>query len=325
MSDLFKGAPRAFVGNAQTQYQDAYKRKYRDRSIMGMITNSDFKGKFHKKGTKIQIPIQPTVIIRETQPGGGIVYQKPHDTFEEFNIGREFYWALEFMPEDTAFSPWDPKSPIVADAADEMAEFIERKFGADAINKVDVHNTGNFAGARTGAFDVGDVDTPVKLYKTQAQCDAASGDHKNVVADYMVHCVNCIKEQKGAKGQDYFVVVPTVVGDRIQTSELKTFGWMDGLNTLLRKDVSALGQLGGATIIQDDVLLPIFKDSASKNVYPIFFGSKKAFTFADEVVFRDSNLKDKDSWDDYHRCKTVCDWFALYPEFAGVGYIQLAG
>lgn len=325
MADLYKGAPRQFSAQEQIQYANAYKRKYRDRSIMSLVTNSDYKGKFYKKGTTIQLAIQPTVHIRETQPGGGIVYQEPADTTEIFTIGREYYWALKFQPEAMAFSAWNPKDPIVVDAADEMAEYIERQFGADVINKVHFRNQGNTAGARTGGFDLGSVGAPMQLYKTQSQCDlATSVQHRNVVADHMVHCVNCIKEQKGAKGQDYFVIVPTVVGDRIQTSELKTFGWMDGLNSLLRKDVSALGQLGGATIIQDDVMLPIMHDAAGKNVYPILFGTKKAFTFADEVVFRDSNMKDIANWDEHHRCKTVCDWFGVYTEFMGVSYVQLA-
>lgn len=323
MADLYNGAPRAFNATTQIQYQNAYKRKYRDRSIMGMVTNSEWKGRFYKKGTTIRIPIQPSVIIRETKPGADIIYQKPQDTYEDFTIGREFYWALAFMPEDMAFAAWDPKSPIVADAADEMAEFIERKFGRDIINKCDVHNTGNTAGARTGGFKVGAPNAPVTLYKTQAQCDAATSvTNRNVAADYIVHANNCIKEQKGAKGQEFFTVIPTVVADYIQTSELKLAGLYDEQNSLLRKDVSALGRLGGSLVIQDDVMLPFFKLSGA-NVYPVIFGSKKAITFADEVVFRDSNLKDKDSWDDYHRCKTVCDWFVRYPEYFGVGYVKL--
>lgn len=329
MADLYHGAPRAFEATQQISYQNAYKRKYEDKSIMDLVTNSDFKGKFYKKGTTIRLPIQPKVIIRETQPGGGIIYQKPTDTHEDFTIGREYYWALEFMPEDKAFAPWDPTAPIVDDAAREMAEHVEMKFGMDVINKCNVHNTGNHAGARSGGFDLGAVDQDghqVFLYETtQARNEDSSHAHKAVAADHIVHCVNCVKEQKGGKGQDFFCVIPTIVADKIQTSELKLAGLYQERNSLLREDVAALGKLGGATLIQDDTMLPIFKDETNKcNVYPILFGSKKALTFADEVVFRDSGMQDVSSWDEFHRCKTVCDWFAVYPEFFGVSYVSIA-
>ena len=326
MADLYNGAPRSFTATQQIQYQNAYKRKYRDRSIMGDITNSEFKGKFYKKGTTIKVPIQPTVIIRDTQPGGGIIYQKPADTFEDFTIGRESYWGLEFMPEDTAFAPWDPKSPIVADAADEMAEHIERKFGLDIINKCDARNTGNEAGARSGGFKLGEPGSgkQVFLYGTEDAKNKSSATYKEVAADFIVHCGNCLKEQKGGKGQDLWCVMPTIIGDRIQTSELKLAGLYDDRNSLLRSDVSMLGKLNGMTLIQDDVMLPIFKDVTKDcNVYPILFGSKKAISFADEVVFRDNGMKDVGSWDEFHRCKTVYDWFVLYPEFFGVAYVSI--
>lgn len=326
MADLYNGAPRSFTATQQIQYQNAYKRKYRDRSIMGDITNSDYKGKFYKKGTTIRVPIQPTVIIRDTQPGGGIIYQKPTDTFEDFTIGRESYWGLEFMPEDTAFAPWDPKSPIVADAADEMAEHIERKFGLDIINKCDALNTGNTAGARSGGFKLGEPGSgnQVFLYGTEAACKDSSKTYKCTAADHIVHCGNCLKEQKGGKGQDLWCVMPTIVGDRIQTSELKLAGLYDDRNSLLRSDVSMLGKLNGMTLIQDDVMLPIFKDVTNGcNVYPILFGSKKAISYADEVVFRDNGMKDVGSWDEFHRCKTVYDWFVTFPEFFGVSYVSI--
>ena len=327
MADLYGGAPRSFTATQQIQYQNSYKRKYRDKSIMGEITNSDYKGRFYKKGTKIRIPIQPTVIIRDTKPGAGIIYQKPTDTFEDFNIGKESYWGLQFTPEDLAFAPWNPKDPIVADAADEMAEHVERKFGLDIINKCHKYNTGNHAGARSGGFDLGGTGSgdQVFLFETSEERGKSTMAHKCLAADHIVNCVNSIKEQKGAKGQDYFCVIPTIVASKIQTSELKYAGLFDDRNSLLRSDISMLGKLGGATLIQDDVMLPIFKDTENKcNVYPIIFGTKKAITFADEVVFRDNGMKDIGTWDEYHRCKTVYDWFVMYPEFFGVSYVSIA-
>ncbi len=336
--DLYGGAARNFPATQHIQFAGKFKDKWWDASILQFITNGDWKGTFHKKGTEIRVPIRPTVNIHDTTPGGGIIYQKPKGREEVFTIGRESYWALEFMPEDVEFAAIDIKNPLIGDAANQMAEHIEMKFGADIINKAHPDNCGNAAGRRSGGFDLGDVGTvtvnsttypkAVKLYKTQAQCDSGSEPHKEVGPDFVYHCFSCLKEQKGAKGREFFMVIPTVMADRIMCSELKMAGWMNEANTTLRKDVTALGSFNGNgnNIYVDDTMLPVFSETLggnAVNVYPVLFGAKIATTFAQEVVWRDSNLKDVASWDDYHRCKTVYDWFVRYRQFLGVAYVTL--
>ena len=338
--DLYGGAARNFPATQHIQYAGKFKDKWWDASILQFITNQDYKGMFHKKGTEIRVPIRPVVQIRDTTPGGGIIYQKPKGREEIMTIGRESYWALEFLPEDTEFSAIDIKNPLIGDAANQMAEWIEMKFGADIINKVHPDNSGNTAGRRSHGYMLGAVGSTgsststrpnaVKLFKTQAQCDADSGTtYKEVGPDYVYHCFSCLKEQKGAKGREFFMVIPTIMADRIQCSELKMAGWMNEANSSLRKDVTAIGSFNGNNnnIYVDDTMLPIFSESygtGTVNVYPVLFGAKIATTFAQEVVWRDSNLKDIASWDDYHRCKTVYDWMVRYRQFIGVGYVYMA-
>lgn len=334
MADLYNGAARSFPGTQQTIYEGKFRDMWWDQSIMQFVCNTDWKGRFRKKGTAIKVPVRDKVIIRDTRPGEGIIYQKLKGNEEDFTIGRESYWALEFMPEDQAFSALNLKDPHLADAAKEMSEHIETKFGADIINKIHADNKGNAAGCRSHGYDLGDVGLDgnsklkaVKLFKTQAACDAASSTdhpHKEVAPDFIYHCFSCLKEQKGGKGREYWMVIPTILADRVQTSEIKLAGWMNEANSSLRKDVSFLGSFNGNNnhIIVDDTMLPIFKEGAI-NVYPILFGSKVATTFADEVVFRDDNMKDIETWDEYHRCKSVYDWFLRFPEFIGVAYVTL--
>lgn len=334
MADLYNGAARNFPSTQHTIYENKFRDMWWDASIMQFITNNDWKGRFRKIGTEIRVPVRPTVKIRDTVPGAGIIYQKPKGTDEMFTIGRESYWALEFMPEDMEFSALDFKSPLIKDAGDAMAEHIEKKFGYDIINKVPAINKGNSAGFRSHGYDLGATGTEasgrpkaVKLFQTQTQCDAASDStypHKAVGPDFLYTCFSALKEQKGGKGREYWMVLPTIVSNKIHTSEIKMCGWMDLANTMLRKDVDFLGSFNGANnhLIVDDTLLPTFSEDG-KNIYPILFGSKIATTFADEVVIRDSNLKDIDSWDEYHRCKSIYDWFLRYPEFIGLAYVYL--
>lgn len=70
-----------------------------------------------------------------------------------------------------------------------MARHIEKKWGADALNKVPSFNKGHTAGITYGNFDLGDVGDgeAVVLYKTQAQVDAAVGVAHREVIQYMNH------------------------------------------------------------------------------------------------------------------------------------------
>ena len=70
--DLYGGAARNFPATQHIQYAGKFKDKWWDASILQFITNQDYKGMFHKKGTEIRVPIRPTVQIRDTTPGGGI-------------------------------------------------------------------------------------------------------------------------------------------------------------------------------------------------------------------------------------------------------------
>lgn len=331
MADIFSNMPRRFAANSQINYKNSYKRRLMDRSILHDITNQNFKGDLGTGvGTKVRVYVPGTVKIRDTRPGGGIIYQEVTDTWEDYTIGRESYWALKFMPETIGFMPWDPRSNYFTNATDQLARHMERKFGADAINKVPAYNRGNSAGAKYGNFDLGDVGSPVTLYKTQAQVDAATGvQHRDVAADFVVKVSNTIKQGEGLSDSNVIVILPTPLKHHLQTSELKYGGLMGERNARLRGEVKLLGTMDDTiTIYQDDLFysLPgvITQDANGHNIYPILALTKEAFTLMDDVVFRDSGLKDVGNWDEHHRAKHVYDWALVWPQMTALAYVTLA-
>jgi hypothetical protein len=117
----------------------------------------------------------------------------------------------------------------------------------------------------------------------------------------------------------------------LQGSDLKYANWMGDAQSVLRKDVQLLGNLGGADIIVSDKV-PIQQydvvsgegetaTTTKHNAYPILFVDTEAITFFEEVRISEK-LKDKDVWGDFYRTKVICDWYALWPEKFGVGYLK---
>lgn len=330
MADLYTSVPRPFAGTAQINYKNSYKRRLMDRSIMTDITNSNFKGDVGRgKGTTVRVYVPGVVQVRDTRPDGSIIYQQVTDTWEDYTIGREAYWALKFRPEDKAFAPFDIKSPYFTNAADQMARHIERKFGMDIITKVPAYNRGNTAGVKFHGFDLGGVGdgNAVTLYKTQTQCDAATGvQHRDVAADFIVKIANTIKENEGLSEEKVTVIIPSVVKHHLQTSELKYGGLMGQRNLDLRGDVKFLGTMDDTIdVIQDNIMLPVFKNTTNnRNVYPILALTKEAVTYFDDIVFRDDALKDVGDWDEHYRSKQVFDWALVWPQMLALGYVELA-
>lgn len=340
---ILDNVPRNFAATAQTRYKNAYRRRLEDRSIMKDIINGNpenikqFLGS--GKGLKVELYIPGTVKIRDTMPDGGIIYDEVSDATETFGINRESYWALKFRPEDLAYMPWDPRSEYFTNATDQMARHIERKFGADFINKVPFYNRGHNAGSTYNAFDLGDVTdgNAVVLYKTQKQVDdATSVKYRDVAADFMLKVTNTIRETEGLSGSHVTLVVPSVVKHHIQTSELKYEGFM-GRNASLgsndrggRAEVRFLGTMDDTiTLVQDDIMLRDVVRTYTANgkkhtVYPIIGLMKDAFAFVDDTVFRDNAMKDIGSWDEHYRAKQVYDWPMLFPQMTAVAWVELS-
>ena len=90
----------------------------------------------------------------------------------------------------------------------------------DIINKVPSFNTGHNAGAMNRCFDIGGVTDgqAVVLYKTQKQCDDATGvQHRDVAADFMVKMANVLQDGEGLSGNHVSLIVNSPLKHLIQT------------------------------------------------------------------------------------------------------------
>lgn len=313
-----------FPATQQEIYETEFRKRFRDKSILPMITNREWEGRFRKTGQTIHVPVLPLIHTNVTKPGEKVKYQEPKGAEEVFTINRERYFAFKLEDEDKIFSKLDLESPLIAEGTRQMSEDVEAEFFADVPSKVHVCNQGNTSGFKSASFDLGSAVNPVTLYKTGTACDAATSvTHRNVAPDYIVSCINALNEMPGGLDTKPFVIVPVAVANVIQTSELKRADWMGDAESALRKSVRFLGELNGANIIVDNQI-PMWRASGGDPAkYLIFFGDTSAVTFADEARVKDK-LQSVEEWGEFHRSKMIYDWFVRYPERIGCGYVTIA-
>lgn len=308
-----------FPATQQEIYETTFKTRFRDKSILPRITNRNYEGKFRKKGTKINVPILPIIETHKTKVGEKVKYQEPKGASESFTINRERYFAFKMEDEDKIFSSMDLESPLITEANRQMAEDVEQEFLADIIYKVHPANTGVEAGIRSGSYNLGTGAAPVRLFKTETAMGASAGQ---LAPDYLVACINALNEMPGGLDTKPFVIIPTAVANVVQTSELKRADWMGDASSVMRKSVQFLGEINGAMIIVDNQL-PMWRATSSKAAcFAIFFGDSSAVAFADEARVK-GKLESVEEWGEFHRSKMIYDWFTIYPERIGAGFVTV--
>ena len=308
-----------FPATQQEIYETEFRKRFRDKSILPLITNRDWEGRFRKTGTTIHVPVLPLIHTNSTVPGEKVKYQEPKGAEETFTINRERYFAFKLEDEDKIFSKLDLESPLIAEGTRQMSEDVELEFFADVPSKCHVCNQGANAGFKSGSYNLGTALAPVTLYKNATAMGANSGA---LAPDHLVSCINALNEMPGGLDTKPFIIIPVAVANVLQTSELKRADWMGDAESVLRKSVRFLGELNGCTVIVDNQL-PIWRAAQAANTkYLVFFGDTSAVTFADEAKVKDK-LQSVEEWGEFHRSKMIYDWFVRYPERIGCSYVKI--
>ena len=293
--------------------------KFWHNTVLRMITNSDFEGKFKGKGDRLIVRCPPNVHTSVYVDGGTIKYQEPEAFTKEFAVNRARYYGFHEDSIKKAFSDipnW--LSTWMSNGAKQFGIDVEREAFADLYTKCDSANCGNTAGAISGGYTLGSGDAPLAVFKDDASvtAGAAFGDgvKKNVV-EAITEAASCLEEQAGGLGLNPWIVIPVWMSNLIQNSDLKHADLVGDPVSLLRKDaVTSIGKIANMTIYVSNLTPKISAtvNSASVAEYPILFGDTSAISFAKEVTETDV-IKDKDVPGDFQRSLLVYDWFPRYP------------
>ena len=125
----------AFPATQQIRYQKRVRERFRDKSLLSLVTNSEWQGQFKGTGTEVRIPVLPVLHSRKTKPGEKVQYERPKATDEIFTIGRERYIALTIEDEDKLFAGFNIEGPTLDEASKTMTEDVEFEFWGDIPTK----------------------------------------------------------------------------------------------------------------------------------------------------------------------------------------------
>lgn len=301
-------------------YSPTLKENMRDATMLTRITNTEFQGKFRNKGDTIIVRKTPLIETKKYIDGKHIAYEDPTAEDEKFTIDRARYYAFRVHDINQALSDipnfagtWTKEGAV------QLAEDMETEFFSEVYTQVDTANAGNSAGRISGNYDLGSVAHPLQLFKTSAE---ASSSYQSSVVDAIAACAGALDEQKGGKNARPWLIIPSAVAVRIQTSEMKDASMTGDAKSIIRLGVESIGSIGGMDIYRSNLIYKWTDGTNSKPTFACLFGDNSAITFANEIS-KTEMLRDTDSFSDLHRSLCVYDWFVRWPERIGCMVCQL--
>lgn len=305
-------------------YSPELKENLRDATILTRITNDEFTGKFKNKGDTIVVRGTPLIEVKDYVDGQKLTYEDPEAKDERHTINRAKYYGFRVKDVNQALSDIPAfAAKWTKEGALELAKKLDEEFFADVYAKCDPKNCGNAAGRISENYTLGNATNtdgsgngPLYIYKTQALADAdtTSNRKKAAVVDAIAAACGCLDEQKGGKNARPWIVIPSAVAVRIQTSELSDASLAGDTKSILRQGVESIGSIAGMDIFRSNLLPTVTIDG--RKCFICLFGDNSAITFANEIS-KTEMLRDPDSFADLHRSLAVYDWFPRWPERFG--------
>lgn len=320
------GAQAAFPSTQQIIFETEFRRRTRDLSLVDKLCSHNWKGRFRGHGVEIRRPVMPLLKSRKRRPGDPVIYQELQGKDETFRINRMRDLAFHIAVESELFCPQNLESKMNKEAQAQFAEDRDLEFFADAPFKAHRCNRGNFAGIKSGMYELGTATAPLYIFKTDAEAAAkrATLEHTASATEAITNMVAALEEWPGGSMGEVKVVVPTCIQNRLINSELKYADQMGDQLSVLRKGIKYIGDIAGANIIGCNQM-PMWDVDAANGLPKRFlcmFLNTQALEFVDEINI-DENMKDKDQYGIFYRTLGIYDWFASYPELMGYAVIAL--
>ena len=315
-------------------YLPDLKENMRDATMLTRITNRDFDGQFKNKGDTVIVRKTPTPTTKDFVDDQDLEYEKLNADDEKFTINRAKYWAFSV--------------PDIRQALSDIPKFAERwtregglQFAhdweveafADLATKPHAKNKGNGAGLLSGIYNLGDAaDTtaanagnhgPLYIYKTDSEAAAkmSGSNYKAASAvDMIAAACGCLDEQPSGIKANPWIIVPSAVSARLQTSELSDASKTGDSQSIIRKDVGAIGNILGMDVFRSNLLPTCTYDG--RKCFVCLFGDSSAVTFCNEIS-KIEMFRSERTFAYLHRSLSVADWFVRWPERLGAMVVTL--
>src|SRR3990167_772346 len=130
--------------------------KFYNKTILSMISNTDYEGEIRKFGDTVFIRTVPTLTVRDYKKGQALVNEQPESTATSLLIDKGSYWS--FVSEDLDKIQVDIKNYInqwAEDASEQMRITIDTSVLQAMPALVHASNTGAAAGAISADINLG--------------------------------------------------------------------------------------------------------------------------------------------------------------------------
>ena len=287
-----------------------------DNLLFTRLVNREYEGELKQYGDTITIRKEPVIKAQDYVHGAQIEYPDYSVTDSvQFTVKRAKVVPFRINDIDKMLSDlpdWTSRWSALGGIA--LAQTKEIEFFEDFASFPDQHNCGKTAGLRSESYNLGEKGSPVQVVAA-----GASAGQENVV-DLISKAAAAMAEQPGGFKGTPWMVIPPVMAQKIQTSELRAANFSGDSKTLLRSDLEAIGNLCGFDIYQSNLLFKETGDNGNEWVIP--FGDNSAITYVDQITL--SEVKD----DPYvigqknHHSLSIYHWFPIHPEHCGMMVVK---
>ena len=282
-------------------------------TVFGDIANTKYEGQIKKYGDKVIIRTRPDITISDYIKGGKLNYQTPESPTVELLIDKAKYYALSIDDIDKVQNDIDAMSEWAYDGGQQLAIAIDTSVINTIYPDASADNTGDTAGVKSGAFDLGKTGSPLALGK-------ATGTGIVDILDVIVDAGTVLAEQNIPITDRWMVLPPWAIG-KLCKGDLKRYDVLGegGTNQVIRN--GKIGRINNFTIYESNNYTPV--TDGSDSCYNILFGHKSALTFASQLV-KNETLKNPDSFGDLMRGLQVYGFEVVKPDAMGVIYAKKA-
>lgn len=296
--------PENFGNYIPELYSPRWNVKYWKTTVLGDITNNDFKGEINDKGSIVYVDNIPDITATEEVEGETIEYQRPEVTRVSLRIDRSVQYGIDFrslLKKQTHHKDW--MSVLIDDGTKASSIKIDSIVLNEAYIDAHADNIGLTAGI-SGSYNMGTTGTPVIITKAN-------------IIDTLVYAHSVLKEQNVSGGMDY-IVLPIPIAAQLKLSDLKDASFSGQTRSWLLDSNGRLGEtIDGMQIYVSNNYTSV---SDGGSAYRMIFGNKSAITHAAQLTEHDVDLKDKDVWGSFTRDRVVFGFEVVKPEALGVLY-----
>jgi hypothetical protein len=289
------------IGNASMKYIPVLYAgkllvKFYDKTILSVITNTDYEGMIKKQGDTVYIRERPDMTIRDYVKGQTLVNEQPEATSTTLLIDKGKYWS--FVTEDLDKVQTDIKN-FISEWTDDAAEQLKIVIDTDVLGNIysdaSAANQGLTAGRKSGDIVLGVAGTPFGVDKTN-------------ILDKIVDCGVVLDEQNVPETGRFMIITPWMAG-LIKKSDLKDASLTGDSTSVMRTGL--LGTIDRFTLYYSNLL----SGNTTDGVYCLF-GHEVATTFATQLV-ENKVLDNPNGFGMLHRGLQVYGYKVCKPEALG--------